>query len=119
MTVVYKLKSEAECGYDANADKAHKKMEDILGCIVIATAGRDKNRKFIVIKKIDELYVLIADGKYRRLEKPKMKKIKHLKQVLDADYDILTPLNVSLGLTNRMLREKIGEYEAHMRERGV
>lgn len=94
-------------------------MDNILGCIVIATAGRDKNRKFIVIKKLDSLFVLIADGKYRRLEKPKKKKIKHLKQVLDADYDILTPLDVGVGLTNRMLREKIGTYEAHMRERGV
>lgn len=94
-------------------------MDNILGCIVITTAGRDKNRRFIVIKRLDELYVLIADGKYRRLEKPKKKKIKHLKQVLDADYDILTPLDVGAGLTNRMLREKIGVYEAHMRERGV
>lgn len=122
MSVVYRLSKLKQTKTNlgrANADRAHRKMDDILGCIVIATAGRDKNRTFIVIKKLDDLYVLIADGKCRRLEKPKKKKIKHLKKVLDADYDILTPLNVGAGLTNRTLREKVGAYEAHMRDRGV
>ena len=94
-------------------------MDNILGCIVTASAGRDKDRTFIVIKKADDMHVFIADGKYRRVEKPKKKKLKHLKQVVDADFEILTPLDVSVNLTNRMLREKIGAYENHMAERDI
>lgn len=94
-------------------------MNKLLGCIVTATAGRDKGKNFIVVSIFDDNHLLIADGRHRRIEKPKKKKIKHLKQVLDADYDILTPLNVGESLTNKVLRKKIGAYEAHIEERSV
>ena len=47
------------------------------GCVVLSTAGRDKGRYFIVIDR-DENYALIVDGKLRRVDSPKHKKIKHL-----------------------------------------
>lgn len=57
-------------------------MENIApGQVVISKAGRDKGRKFIILKKIDRDYVYIADGCLRKVEKPKKKKIKHLKIV--------------------------------------
>ena len=49
-----------------------------LGQIVKSKAGRDKDKIFTVIDIIDEHYVLIVDGKYRKLDNPKKKKIKHL-----------------------------------------
>ena len=45
--------------------------------IVISLNGRDAGKRFIVIAT-DEEYSLIADGKGRRVEKPKRKKNKHL-----------------------------------------
>lgn len=54
-------------------------MEDIvLGQIVHSKAGRDKDKYFIVVGIIDEDYVLVADGKLRKINSPKKKKIKHL-----------------------------------------
>ncbi len=53
-------------------------MEVDLGRVVLSKAGRDLGRLFVIIEIIDELYVLIADGDLRRIEKPKKKKIKHL-----------------------------------------
>lgn len=50
-----------------------------LGQLVISTAGRDKGRKFIVLKIIDNNHVYISDGYLRKVEKPKKKKLKHLK----------------------------------------
>lgn len=47
------------------------------GLVVRAKSGRDKNRFFVVISCDDE-YAYIADGKTRRLVKPKKKNIKHL-----------------------------------------
>ncbi|MGN1111881.1 MAG: hypothetical protein ACI4RP_01640 [Acutalibacteraceae bacterium] len=47
------------------------------GLVVRAKNGRDKNRFFVVIS-CDGEYAYIADGKTRRLERPKRKNIKHL-----------------------------------------
>ncbi|MGI6112597.1 MAG: hypothetical protein ACOYEJ_00570 [Mahellales bacterium] len=53
-------------------------MEVKTGQLVRSRAGRDKGRYFLVMKAIDDQFVLICDGELRRLEKPKKKKIKHL-----------------------------------------
>lgn len=41
-------------------------------------AGRDADRKFIVVKIVDEKYILISDGCLRKIEKPKKKQNKHV-----------------------------------------
>ncbi len=51
------------------------------GSIAVSTAGRDRNKVFIIVGVLDEKYVLIANGKSRKIEKPKKKKLKHLKAV--------------------------------------
>ncbi len=54
-------------------------MQDLCtGQVVISTAGRDKDHKFVVLCIIDDQYVYISDGDTRKLEKPKKKKQKHL-----------------------------------------
>jgi len=45
---------------------------------VFSIAGRDSGRLFLVTEVAGD-YALIADGKLRRLEKPKRKKIRHLR----------------------------------------
>lgn len=54
------------------------KADDLLGRVVRSTAGRDEGKTFIIIKVLDEKYVVISDGNLRTQEKPKKKKIKHL-----------------------------------------
>ncbi|WP_207652916.1 KOW domain-containing RNA-binding protein [Anaeromicrobium sediminis] len=49
-----------------------------VGQIVKSKAGRDKDRNFIVIKKVDCQYVLIADGDLRKVDNLKRKKVRHL-----------------------------------------
>ncbi|SDZ31280.1 hypothetical protein SAMN05660462_02642 [Proteiniborus ethanoligenes] len=49
-----------------------------LGQVVRSKAGRDKGKVFTVLNIVDDEYVLIVDGDYRRLDNPKKKKIKHL-----------------------------------------
>lgn len=59
-----------------------------IGSIVFSKAGRDAGRFFIVTEVVDENFVKVVDGKLRRLEKPKMKKIKHLKATGDISEKI-------------------------------
>ena len=44
--------------------------------IVRSAAGRDKGKLFVVLA-VEEDYLLLADGRYRKLESPKRKKRRH------------------------------------------
>ena len=48
-----------------------------LGQAVFSKAGHDKGRWFAVVG-VEENFALIADGKSRKLDKPKRKKLMHL-----------------------------------------
>lgn len=48
-----------------------------VGDVVKATAGRDKDKFFLVID-IEGGFALIVDGKTRKVGKPKRKNVKHL-----------------------------------------
>ena len=48
------------------------------GRIVISTQGRDKGRAFLILERIGEDMVTVADGLVHPLERPKKKKTKHL-----------------------------------------
>ena len=60
----------------------------MIGQPTLSVRGRDKNRVFIIVKILDDNFVEIADGRTRKISKPKRKKLKHLK-LLD-----LPPVNV-------------------------
>ncbi len=50
-----------------------------IGAVVWSVMGRDSGRFYVVVEKVSDNYVYIVDGETRRLEKPKLKKLKHLK----------------------------------------
>lgn len=52
------------------------------GHLVISMAGHDKGT-FYIINKIQGEYAFLVDGKYKTLEKPKKKKLKHIQFVTD------------------------------------
>lgn len=49
-----------------------------IGRVVMAKAGRDKGKYFVVVGVVDEDHVWIANGTTRTVDKPKKKKLKHL-----------------------------------------
>ncbi len=53
----------------------------LVGDAAVSVAGRDKGRVFGVIKVLDGAYVLIADGKSRKLSGMKLKKTAHLRMI--------------------------------------
>lgn len=59
-----------------------------IGQVVRSIKGRDKDRAFIVVGVIDDQHVLISDGDLRRIDKPKKKKLKHLKSFNIASDEI-------------------------------
>lgn len=76
-------------------------VNKLVGSVVAANAGRDKGRYFVAVAAGGG-FVYIADGKERRLEKPKRKNAKHISPA---------GARVELeGLTNRKLRRLIREF---------
>ena len=49
-----------------------------LGSVVLSRAGHNNGRYFVVVGQADDEHVLIADGRLRKVESPKKKKLKHL-----------------------------------------
>lgn len=61
---------------------------DLVGNVVYSKAGRDKSNYYIIVGVVDSNYVLLADGKCKKIQKPKKKKIKHLQLTNEVAYDI-------------------------------
>ena len=59
-------------------------MNTVKGSIVKAVAGREKNGFFVVLS-CDSVFAYIADGKRRKVEKPKKKKLIHISPTGTAD----------------------------------
>ena len=55
------------------------KMNIEIGEVVYSIAGRDANKFFVITEIVDDSFVKVADGGLRKIDKPKLKKIKHLK----------------------------------------
>lgn len=79
------------------------------GCVATSLAGRDKGRKFVIVGVLDEEHVYIADGKMRKIEKPKKKKLKHLKVEWVAEQSIADELR-EITLTNRTAAKILASY---------
>ena len=48
------------------------------GAVAVSKAGHDRGEAFLILRVVDESFVLIADGKRRTLAHPKRKKRMHL-----------------------------------------
>lgn len=82
-------------------------MDDLLGHLVVSLAGRDKGCICAVVGYADdEGYVLIADGRTRKVERPKKKKLMHIKPLEPELPENTLPES---KLTNRFIREAVGE----------
>lgn len=81
-----------------------------LGQVVRSKAGRDKRKVFIVLNVIDDEYVLIADGDYRRVDNPKKKKIKHLIVYKTIIEDLNEKLRDQQKINNAYIRKALDPF---------
>ena len=84
--------------------------------IVQATAGRDKGRLFFVLRVEEGGYLLLADGKGRKLERPKRKKLRHVCFIADGDSRVAQKLQKGEKVTNSELRRALAAFQAKANE---
>lgn len=84
-------------------------MEVDKSSLVVSKAGRDQGQMFYVIDA-DEQYVYLADGKSRRLEKPKRKKRKHIEQIPRTESRIAEKIRNGEKVLNSELRKELASF---------
>ena len=82
------------------------------GEAVCSTAGRDAKKCFLVVEVVDEQFVLIADGKLHKIEKPKKKKIKHLVSLGKISQETAQKLTNRQLITNGEIRRVMATIKA-------
>lgn len=74
--------------------------------LVQSIAGRDKGMLFYVIDT-DGVYVSLANGKERRVEKPKRKKEKHVRKLLRPESPLTAKIRSGEHILNSELRREL------------
>ena len=82
------------------------KSDITISDVVVSTAGRDQGKWFYVIAE-DPVYLLLANGKDRTLDKPKRKKRKHVKKVLRSETRVAVKLKNGDKVLNSELRRDL------------
>ena len=77
--------------------------------IIESLAGRDKGKLFYVVD-VEENYVIIADGKGRKLENPKRKKLKHVRRVSRTETRVAMKILNGDNVLNSELRRDLAAF---------
>ena len=91
-------------------------MFDYTGQIVQATAGRDKGGVFCVVGMDHrQERLLLADGKRRKVSRPKAKKLGHIRQLAGArqeyDHPAIQKLRQGEPVSDRELRRALAAFK--------
>ena len=81
----------------------------IISDVVVSTAGRDQGNLFYVVGT-DPIYLMLANGKDRTLDKPKRKKRKHVRKVLRAETRVAAKLASGDKVLNSELRRDLAFF---------
>ena len=81
--------------------------------IIMSLAGRDKGELFYVIDE-DPVYLILANGKDRTLDKPKRKKRKHVQKVLRSETRVAEKILRGDKVLNSELRRDLAFHAKEM-----
>lgn len=81
-------------------------MNKYIGCFATSIAGHDHNNIYVIIDADDE-YVYLVDGKIRKVNNPKKKKLKHVQLIKRTDDTIAGMINNNVALSNEDIKYAI------------
>lgn len=85
------------------------------GDVAVSLNGRDKGRSFFVAY-VDGQSVGLADGRHRKLESPKRKKLKHVRIITRSESRAAEALRGGGKVTNAELWKALADYAASAEE---
>lgn len=81
-------------------------LNKYIGCFATSIAGHDHNNIYVIIDADDE-YVYLVDGKIRKVNNPKKKKLKHVQLIKRTDDTITGRINNNVALSNEDIKYAI------------
>ena len=78
-----------------------------LGVLAISRAGHDRGRVFLIVGRSGSEYVLLADGKTRKLDRPKKKKLRHVMLLPERNLEIAEAIFEGRPLSDADLRRAL------------
>ena len=81
-------------------------LNKYIGCFATSLAGHDHNNVYIIVDADDE-YVYLADGKLKKVDNPKKKKLKHVQLIKRTDDTIACRINNNVALSNEDIKYAI------------
>ena len=88
-------------------------MEIAQSNIIRSDAGRDKGKLFVVLA-VEGEFLLLADGKSRKVENPKRKKRRHVLFVSAEKTRLSEKITGNEKFTNSELRRTLAAYRAEI-----
>ncbi|GAA0418745.1 MAG: KOW motif-containing protein [Bacillota bacterium] len=82
----------------------------LIGQVVRIMQGREAGQYALVIKIIDEKYVLLADGEKRKYDRPKKKNLHHIERMDYISPEVQNSLLETGRVTNGKLRFAIAKF---------
>ena len=79
--------------------------------VVASLCGRDKGALMMVVAIDKEGYAFLCDGRLRKIEKPKRKKLKHIRLVAHTDCRAAQKLRAGDRLSNSEIRRALADVE--------
>lgn len=90
-------------------------MNIVVGDVVTATAGKEKNQLFVVVS-VDSKYCFLVDGKRLKLTKPKKKSLKHVQRASKTIFDV-EKIKSEQEKTNAEIRKFLKERSLYVQGR--
>ncbi|GGB49365.1 RNA-binding protein [Virgibacillus dakarensis] len=81
-----------------------------MGQVVRIAQGREAGQYAVVIKMVDERYVLLADGEKRKYDRPKKKNLHHIEVMDYISPEVQNSLLETGRVTNGKLRFAIAKF---------
>ncbi len=93
--------------------------DPVIGRVVYSKAGRDKGRLFVILGTVNEDFVLLADGELRPIEKPKKKRMKHVRYTDLTAHQIADTIRGGKKPRNQELKDAIAKFSDMITARSV
>jgi ribosomal protein L14E/L6E/L27E len=81
-----------------------------IGQIVVIKSGREAGQYAIIVRLVDERFVLVADGEKRKFDHPKKKNISHLQLLDHISSEVQSSIQETARVTNGKLRFALANY---------
>lgn len=82
-----------------------------IGDVVLSKSGRDKGSYLVIIGFKDNDKVFLVDGKLRKVENPKLKKIKHISKINAESTLICDKIKCNEKIPNALVRKEIDKIK--------